>query len=68
MNAEQRERLLGQIVSGVSPATACDDLGIDPRELLDEMAADRAFATSFYAALMQAGSLQLLAEENLGQE
>jgi hypothetical protein len=50
MTTDDRERLLGQIMLGVKPRTACDDLAIPYGDLLDELARDHAFHLSFFSA------------------
>lgn len=51
MTSEQRERLLGMVVQGTSPSTACEVLGVRAAELLDELVHDPPFLLDLYVAL-----------------
>ena len=55
MTTEQTERLLGQVICGVSLDTATAALGISDLELLAKLYADEAFQVSLELA-MQASS------------
>jgi len=57
MTTEQGERLLGQIVLGVSSRTACDNLNILYCDLLSELDANEPYRHAYYSAMAQRDAL-----------
>lgn len=55
MTGEQRDRLLGMILQGVTSVTACETVGITPALLLAELDANEPFRHAFYVAMQQRG-------------
>jgi hypothetical protein len=53
MTSEQRDRLLGMVLQGVSSVTACETLGVLPADLLAELDGNEPFRYSFYVAMQE---------------
>jgi hypothetical protein len=63
MTGEQRERLLGQILLGLSTETAAANLGLTITQIAETEDADPAFRSGLFAARQMRDSLERVMED-----